>query len=136
MSKAYKCDRCGKLYESKERTLEFKEHAVLKPHIINYEKIGNPDTYLSHVADLCLECQKQLEIWMKGTAFEIPKITKDCSICEYSGCTINTEPCFSCLRFCKDCIYDEYPINIEPCCSCHFGVHEFWQPKEEKNELH
>ncbi len=109
MSKAYKCDRCGKLYEAKERTLEFKEHVVLKPHSINYE-VANPGTYLCYVADLCPECQKQFEMWMKGTAFEI----------------------LATIKMCKDCKYEEYAFNTEPCFSCcYIGVHERWEPKEE-----
>ena len=69
MSQAYKCDRCGKLYEAKERTLASKKYSILKPHIINYE-VSNPGTYLCHVADLCPECQSELEEWMR---FEKPK---------------------------------------------------------------
>ena len=110
MSKAYKCDRCGKLYEAKERTLEFKEHAVLKPHTINYE-IGNPGTYLCYVADLFPECQKQLEMWMKGTVFEILEEMKGCYNCKYYNSLINTEPCFSCS---------------------HAGDYKSWEPKEEE----
>lgn len=69
MSQAYKCDRCGKLYEAKERTLESKNYSVLKPHTMNYI-LSNSSTYLRYVADICPECQSELEEWMR---FEKPK---------------------------------------------------------------
>lgn len=78
MSQAYKCDRCGKVYESQMRTLKSKNYSVLKPHIINYE-IGNPGTYLSYVADLCPGCQEQLEEWM--TLWK-PKEEKSKNLCD------------------------------------------------------
>ncbi len=93
--KAYQCDRCGKLYESKERTLESKSYSVLKPHIINYN-VGNPGTYLNYIADLCPECQEQFEKWMKDTAFGIPETIRTCQNCKYTNYSIDTEPCFSC----------------------------------------
>lgn len=85
MSLAYKCDRCGKLYEAKERTLDFKEYTVLKPHIINYEA-GNPGTYLSHVADLCPKCQKQLEEWMTLWKSKEEKSKNLCDSCINKEC--------------------------------------------------
>lgn len=109
MSQAYKCDRCGKLYEAKERTLESKNYSVLKPHIINYE-ISNPGTYLCHVADLCPECQSKLELWM--SLFKKSEAVKDCDNCKYEEYAYNTEPCFSCSS------------NMN---------HEAWKPKEDQN---
>ena len=46
--KAYKCDRCGKLFESK---------ASYQKYLI---------TTISHTAysDLCKECQNELDKWM------------------------------------------------------------------------
>lgn len=111
MSQAYKCDRCGKLYEAKERTLEFKEYAVLKPHTISYN-VGNPGTYLNYVADLCPECQKQLDMWMKSMAFEIPEEGRRCS----------------------NCRYHDYKLDDEPCRSCSYTRdNKAWEPKEDQN---
>lgn len=35
------------------------------------------------------------------------------------------------FKACKDCKYDECPTNIGPCSGCHFGIYEFWTPKED-----
>lgn len=111
MSQAYKCDRCGKLYESEMRTLTSKNYSVLKPHIINYE-LGNPGTYLNYVADLCPECQSELELWMSGAVFKKPEVVKICETCKY----------------------EEYSVNTEPCFSCSWMNHDNWKPKEDQNE--
>ena len=110
MSQAYKCDRCGKLYESEMRTLTSKNYSVLKPHTINYT-IGNPGTYLSHVADLCPKCQEQLELWMNP--FKNPEVVKNCDNCKYKEYAYSSAPCFSCS---------------------YIGNHEAWEPKEVENE--
>jgi ribosomal protein L37E len=111
MSQAYKCDRCGKLYESEMRTLASKNYSVLKPHTISYN-VGNPGTYLNYVADLCPKCQSELELWMKGTAFEIPD-EED--------------------RLCSNCKYHDYNIITEPCFSCNYDHSNNWAPKEDQN---
>lgn len=51
MSEAFKCDRCGKLYE-----------ASIKPDI-RVERYNNP--FGITVYDLCPECIEELEKWLK-----------------------------------------------------------------------
>lgn len=58
MGSAYKCDRCGKLYE--------KTAAVLKRKF----KISKMEEYRCKQMDLCESCMKSLAKWWENGAHE------------------------------------------------------------------
>ena len=61
MSKAYKCDRCGKLY-SNEATLR----PIINIMLIKYHNI----TKEWKLYDLCNECDKELKEWFRNVQSE------------------------------------------------------------------
>lgn len=65
MGRAYKCDRCGKLYDKlvAEYTLEYKTLFNKGVYTIRLEKI--PDA-LSCSIDLCWDCYKKLCDFLEG----------------------------------------------------------------------
>ena len=54
---AFKCDICGKLYESYTQTKCYKDGKYQPSYNIYIKE--NPDAY-SHSLDLCEDCQKRL----------------------------------------------------------------------------
>lgn len=87
MSKNYKCDRCGELYSNP--TGKSNKYIIIRPDFIcvEYKHCLND----GHI-DLCPNCHEQLRKWLG----EVDDTS--CSNCKHHGHTINTEPCFSCLR--------------------------------------
>lgn len=65
MGKAYKCDRCGKLYDklAVEHALDDKTVYVKGLYTIKLEKI--PDVYSCSI-DLCWDCYKKLCDFLEG----------------------------------------------------------------------
>ena len=57
MARAYICDRCRILFEDKPEVLA--DYSIIRPRK-SYE------SYDEAVIDLCPECQKDLEAFMKG----------------------------------------------------------------------
>jgi hypothetical protein len=52
MSKAFKCDRCGELYEGYEGYVKF--------------TFAKPDPKSGKKQDLCYDCKQSLHSWWKG----------------------------------------------------------------------
>lgn len=58
MSKAYKCDRCGTLYESYDRNLNpIKDHS--EDYVLEIKKKGQYSNAHDKCFDLCPKCYKE-----------------------------------------------------------------------------
>ena len=70
MSKAYRCDRCGKIFEPSKETRYFDPgplpyDVTVEPHIIYGEGRGNSKLETKE-ADICPSCYSQFIDWMKS----------------------------------------------------------------------
>jgi hypothetical protein len=65
MSKAYRCDKCGELYDgSSEMQLQFDPGPLIKPQLgIRYSPESNGSPFYLH--DLCGKCQEEFVNWWK-----------------------------------------------------------------------
>lgn len=85
---AYKCDRCGKLYELSPK------QTVMRRNGVNYGVYNSLNNY--HL-DLCEKCFYELQEWM--TVCIEAENKRDCKTCIHSdnGKCAYTEECHECM---------------------------------------
>lgn len=114
MSKAYKCDVCGKLFES--RLVPFWIKSAIKPN---------------ETLDICDLCKAEFEHWLDPTKYEeCEEDDRSCSKCIHSNCCPSDpleDPCKCCdnysnyvedMRSCHTCMYGNCSPSEDPCVNC------------------
>ena len=71
MSAVYRCDRCGKIFDT---AYDLSEPIVLYPADINGRIIVGDEH--RDIVDLCGTCTQQLERWLVNRSFE-PEVQKE-----------------------------------------------------------
>ena len=113
MSKAYKCDRCGTLFEKYSRP--FWIESDLRPNV---------------KLDICDSCKFEFEHWFDPTKYEeYEESDKSCHSCMYGNCSPSEYPCENCDNYsnyideswskrCGNCANNACPVSDEPCSDC------------------
>lgn len=112
MSKAYKCDVCGKLFES--RLVPFWIKSAIKPN---------------ETLDICDSCKAEFEHWLDPTKYEeCEEDLRSCHTCMYGNCSPSEYPCENCDNYsnyvnekskrCGNCIHRTCSVRDVPCLNC------------------